>query len=169
MSSTLTSSLSTGHLLFQELQALYKALEEEIQPYIPLCQRSSRCCHFKSFGHRLYSTSLEVQYALNSKPLNLPLKETLKPLTCPYLQEDGACGNREGRPLGCRIFFCDPQYEKEIAPLLYEKYHKKIQTSLEKFKIEYFYGEMTLQLQEKLLSSPLKESCSLLSLKGEVR
>ena len=44
--------------------------------------------------------------------------------TCPYLA-GGSCTAREGRPLGCRVFFCDPKYAG-VGERLTEKYLRKI-------------------------------------------
>ena len=38
--------------------------------------------------------------------------------TCPWQDGRGLCTAREARPLGCRVFFCDPVYQEpgqEIA------------------------------------------------------
>ncbi|MEK7482807.1 MAG: hypothetical protein AABZ60_00595 [Planctomycetota bacterium] len=136
--------LPPTHSVFEELQAIYRELEEELQLYQSLCTRLSRCCHFKDFGHRLYSLSLEVAFLQQQIPLP---EKTLPPLTCPYLNLDGSCGNRTGRPLGCRIFFCDPGYQP-TAQLFYEKYHRKLEQLLHKYQLDYVYGEMTAQLSQ---------------------
>lgn len=137
-------------LVFRALEDIYKELDDELLPYQSLCQQLSRCCHFKEYGHRLYSLSLEVEYLKQQLPLP---DKALAPLTCPYLQKNGACGNRLGRPLGCRIFFCAPEYQGRSQEI-YEKYHKKIETLLHQYQLPYVYQEMTSQL------STLSESIS---------
>lgn len=137
--------LPPQHPVFEELQTLYRELEEELLPYQSLCTRLSRCCHFKDFGHRLYSLSLEVAFLWSQGQRSAG---DIPPLTCAYLNTDGSCGNRTGRPLGCRIFFCDPGYQT-TSQIFYEKYHQKLEGLVQKYHLHYFYGEMTAQIAKK--------------------
>ena len=41
--------------------------------------------------------------------------------TCPWQDAQGRCTAREARPLGCRVYFCDPSYEP-TAPELTEQF-----------------------------------------------
>ena len=43
---------------------------------------------------------------------------------CPF-QKDNLCTAREHRPLGCRVFYCDPAYQ-ETGNAITEKYLRKL-------------------------------------------
>ncbi|HXX93165.1 MAG TPA: hypothetical protein VEN81_05995, partial [Planctomycetota bacterium] len=58
---------------------------------------------------------------------------------CPYLRE-GLCGVRDHRMLGCRIYFCDPNYADQMGPL-YERFHRKIKDLHRKHGLPYEYSE----------------------------
>ena len=40
--------------------------------------------------------------------------------TCPWQDGAGRCTARGARPLGCRVYFCDPSYEGQAEPLTEE-------------------------------------------------
>ncbi len=65
---------------------------------------------------------------------------------CPY-QVEGLCTAREGRPLGCRIYFCDENaqsWQNEV----YEKYHARLRGVHERFGVPYRYMEWRAGLRE---------------------
>ena len=33
--------------------------------------------------------------------------------TCPWQDSRGHCTAREARPLGCRVYYCDPAFEED--------------------------------------------------------
>ena len=80
-------------------------------------------------------------FLINIHGLKRPIKEGV----CPYL-EDGLCGAREGRALGCRIFFCEG--DRAIQEQLYEKYLGKIQELFSMPGNELYYGELLQTLKE---------------------
>ncbi len=86
---------------FAELARIYAGVDVETADRD--CKRCGRCCHFESYGHRVYATRLEALYLLarcGAPPRPLTGKR------CGY--QDGAlCTARTGRVLGCRTFFCD--------------------------------------------------------------
>jgi hypothetical protein len=45
--------------------------------------------------------------------------------TCPWQDPLGRCTAREARPLGCRVYFCDPAYQPH-APELSERFLSQI-------------------------------------------
>jgi Fe-S-cluster containining protein len=98
---------------FAALAALYGELERKIAASGSVCLARGVCCRFEQAGHELFATSLETDYAASVKP-DAPAPEA--PGRCPYHQA-GRCTNREGRPLGCRTYFCDPQTEPAMQAL----------------------------------------------------
>lgn len=131
--------------VWPELEQIYADLETELAGLRPLCQRSSRCCKFKEFGHQLWTTGLELDYLLEHEgppPTGKALQDV-----CPYLR-DGLCGARDHRMLGCRIFFCDPGYASAMNPL-YEKYHARIKDLHRKHGLSYEYAELLSALERR--------------------
>ena len=83
------------------LEALYRALDKEAAE-LGECKACGRCCHFKTYGHRLYATYVEALYQVQRS--GHPPR-AFDDDTCGY-QEGSECKAREGRVLGCRTFFC---------------------------------------------------------------
>jgi Fe-S-cluster containining protein len=97
--------------IVSELEGIYAQVGAEIEARGPACWASGRCCNFEKVGHRLYTTGLEAAYTLRMTSLgrNLTRERVDGALTrggCPF-QEKNLCGVHPGRPLGCRVFFCD--------------------------------------------------------------
>lgn len=88
---------------FERLEALYADVERVVANSRAVCLARGVCCRFEEAGHRLYATALEADYAVAKHP-DAPAPEA--PGRCPYHVE-GRCTAREGRPLGCRTYFCD--------------------------------------------------------------
>lgn len=107
--------------LVRGLSALYEELDRDIAALRPVCRQSGECCRFGSYGHRLYATGAEAAYfALRRGWPAEPFAHD----ACPYLR-DGRCTAREARPLGCRVFFCDPSYKGKGEELT-ERYLRRI-------------------------------------------
>ncbi len=126
--------------------ALYADLDTVIAAHAPICRNQGHCCKFDTYGHKLYVTTVElIHFARGNRhqwprPPTDPQSATRNPLsTCPF-QVQGRCTARQHRPLGCRIFFCDPaarpwqepEYERRLAAL------KRIGAE---FGVEYRYTE----------------------------
>ena len=87
---------------------LYAEVDAAVQAAGPKCDASGRCCQFKEWGHVLYLSALEAEVLLERAP---PYTKPVSPDFCPF-QKEKLCTAREPRPLGCRIFFCDPAYQE---------------------------------------------------------
>ncbi len=123
------------------LRQLYEALDRELQAIRPVCELSGRCCRFAEYGHSLFVTDLELQELfLRHGPPNEPIGET-----CPYQSSTGTCEAREGRPLGCRVYFCDPTYQS-VMPELTEQHHRQLVALHERERVPYRYGEFLVML-----------------------
>lgn len=96
---------------------LYAEVDREVAAAGPVCVASGRCCRFKEFGHVLYLSSLEARVLLDAAPTYEP---PVTPEFCPF-QKDNLCTAREPRPLGCRVYFCDPNYQNRCNEIT-EKY-----------------------------------------------
>ena len=97
-----------------DLHALYAELDREIAAISPVCELSGRCCRFLEYGHTLFVSTAEVGYLLGlAGPPARPLDEGA---SCPWQDSRGHCTARDARPLGCRVYYCDPAFQDEGAP-----------------------------------------------------
>lgn len=128
-----------------ELAALYAGLERELQRLSPRCELSGRCCDFPASGHRLYATAPEIDYALalGGAPPRAP-SDSL----CPW-HVDGMCRNRDGRPLGCRVYFCDPGYQ-DAMPAIYERHHAALRELHARHGLPYAYASFPQAVDGRL-------------------
>jgi Fe-S-cluster containining protein len=87
---------------------IYREADAAVAAAGPVCIASGRCCRFKEYGHTLFLSSMEAEILLESAPAyEKPASEEF----CPF-QKANLCTARESRPLGCRIYFCDPAYQE---------------------------------------------------------
>lgn len=117
-----------------ELGDLYAELEREIARLKPRCELSGNCCDFPSFGHELFATDLEAEYARRSGAV----LATEDPRLCPFWVER-RCTARAGRPLACRTFYCDPSYEEAMHELT-ERHHDRVRQIIARHGLSYRYG-----------------------------
>ena len=129
---------------YRKLETIYADLGVELDRLRPRCELSGRCCKFKAYDHQLWTTPLEIDYLIE----NVGLPERVDHALCPYLEE-GKCSVRAHRMLGCRIFFCDPDYESDMGPI-YEKYHEKVKALHREAGVDYRYVEFVKS--EKLVT-----------------
>lgn len=97
----------------RKLLKLYAAVDDAVAREGPRCDASGKCCRFTDYGHSLFMSHFEAALLLASAP------PYVKPVTrdgCPF-QIGGLCTAREARPLGCRIYFCDPRYEDRMTEI----------------------------------------------------
>jgi hypothetical protein len=92
----------------REVLAVYAAVDEAVRAAGPRCDASGRCCRFAEYGHTLFISHFEAELLLESAP---PYTVPVGREACPF-QVDNLCTARDERPLGCRIYFCDPAYEE---------------------------------------------------------
>jgi Fe-S-cluster containining protein len=126
-----------GKGLADAMRALYAELDERIAGHKPTCWNHGDCCKLGSYGHRLYATSAELAYFRlgHASAWRDPGDST----SCPY-QIEGMCTAREHRPLGCRVFFCDPEAQQWQGPV-YEEFLARIKRIAEEWGVEYRYSE----------------------------
>src|ERR671930_2220764 len=87
---------------------LYAEADREVTAAGPVCVASGRCCRFKEYGHVLFLSNLEADVLLRGAPPYDP--GCVTPDFCPF-QQGNLCTAREPRPLGCRVYYCDPAYQ----------------------------------------------------------
>ncbi|GJM22394.1 MAG: hypothetical protein DHS20C15_23090 [Planctomycetota bacterium] len=142
-----TSQHATGDALSadvtQELADLYARVDAEVAGHAPRCEMSGRCCDFPRNEHRLYATGLETRYAQERAGLVVPEADSG---LCPW-HVDGLCQLRDGRPLGCRLYFCDPDWA-DTMPRVYERAHAEILALHQRHDIAYSYGSFVHTVRE---------------------
>jgi len=99
------------------IRGVYADLAAETERRAPVCEQSGRCCRFDAYGHLLFVTGLEVAWFLRHAPEAARPRDTgtialpqARPPGCVY-QVDGRCTAHATRPLGCRVYFCQPGTE----------------------------------------------------------
>jgi hypothetical protein len=93
---------------------LYRDVDAAVAAAGPVCVASGRCCRFKEHGHVLFLSNLEAAVLLAGAPPYDPAAVT--PDFCPF-QKGNLCTAREPRPLGCRIYYCDPNYQDRAGEI----------------------------------------------------
>jgi hypothetical protein len=100
----------------QDVLAVYAAADAAVSAAAPRCDASGRCCRFTEYGHTLFISAFEAELLLESAPL---YKGPVSRDGCPF-QVNGLCTARESRPLGCRIYFCDPTFQDRMIEITEE-------------------------------------------------
>jgi hypothetical protein len=127
----------------QAVDQLYEELGAEIERRRPVCVMSGRCCHFEEYGHRLFVTTMELAtFAHQYLPIQ---RGDWDGKGCRF-QVGKLCGVHAHRPMGCRLFFCDPTatlWQQEQ----YEKFHGQLKRLHEQFEVPYAYLEWRAALE----------------------
>jgi len=96
------------HELRECIADVYAEVDAAVAAAGPRCDASGRCCRFEEYGHTLFISQFEADILLETAP---PYSKPVSRAGCPF-QIDNLCTAREARPLGCRIYFCDPSYQE---------------------------------------------------------
>ncbi|MGR3317675.1 MAG: YkgJ family cysteine cluster protein [Candidatus Anammoxibacter sp.] len=134
--------------LQSELEHIYNELDNEISLLKIECKECGTCCDFGKFDHVLFANILEIEYIIDN--LERPLT-TLVNGVCPF-QDGNKCSVRKYRTLGCRVFYCDGAYKKDIASDIYNKYYTKIKKLTLKYGIDWEYKPFFEHLERYLVS-----------------
>ena len=116
---------------------LYREVDAAVAAAGPVCVASGRCCRFKEHGHTLFVSSLEADVLLASAP---PFDRPASPDFCPF-QKGNLCTARGPRPLGCRIYYCDPNYQ-ETAAALSEKHLRRLKALADAAGVPWRYAPL---------------------------
>ena len=126
-----------------DIKEIYKKLEAELASINPGCNSCGTCCHFDEFGHILYTSTIETDYIREN--VEIPSFDSDKNV-CPLLINN-QCTAREHRALGCRVFFCNPDY-KEKSQDIYNKYYTMIKDLADKNQVKWRYAPMLKLLKD---------------------
>ena len=116
---------------------LYRDVDQAVAAAGPVCVASGRCCRFKEYGHVLYLSNLEAEVLLANAP---PYEQPSSPDFCPF-QKDNLCTAREPRPLGCRVYYCDPHYQ-ETGNRITEEYLQRLKELAREQGVEWRYAPL---------------------------
>jgi hypothetical protein len=116
---------------------LYAEVDREVAAAGPVCIASGRCCRFKEYGHTLFLSNLEADVLLAGAP---PYDRPTSPDFCPF-QKGNLCTAREPRPLGCRVYYCDPTYQ-ETGNRITEKYLHQLKDLADAHGVAYRYAPL---------------------------
>src|SRR5437763_13983828 len=126
---------------------VYAAADAAVAAVGPRCDASGRCCRFAEYGHTLFISELEADVLLAAAP---PFAGPVSRDFCPF-QVDNLCTAREPRPLGCRVYFCDPAYQDE-GQRISEKYLGQLKGLADELGIGWRYAPLYEYLNEFLAS-----------------
>lgn len=128
---------------------LYAEADAEVARAGPRCDASGRCCRFTEYGHTLFLSQLEADVLLDSAPhFSGPVTRDF----CPY-QVNNLCTAREPRPLGCRVYFCDPAYQDEGARIS-EKYVRRLKELTDELGLPWNYAPLHKFLERVAIDRP---------------
>lgn len=117
------------------MRDFYAEVDRRVSALQATCWNRGACCRFGAYGHRLFVTTLETAYYLSrGEP-----ERDLAGDACPQAF-DGLCHVRSHRPMGCRIFFCDPAAQAGQGPLT-EALLAQLRGLHESLGVTYFYAD----------------------------
>jgi hypothetical protein len=122
---------------------LYREVDAEVASHGPVCVASGRCCRFKEYGHVLYVSNLEADVLLSQAPA---YEQPVSADFCPF-QKEKLCMAREPRPLACRVYYCDPNYQ-EASHQITEKYLRRLKELADEQGVEWRYAPLHVFLNE---------------------
>jgi hypothetical protein len=123
--------------LHERVLEIYQEVDREVAAAGPVCLASGRCCRFKEYGHVLYLSNLEASVLLTHAPA---YESPVNADFCPF-QEGNLCTARQPRPLGCRVYYCDPNYQ-ETGNQITEKYLRQLKEIAQEAGVQWKYAPL---------------------------
>ena len=136
---------------------LYREVDREVAAAGPVCVSSGRCCRFKEYDHTLFVSSLEADVLLAAAPPYDPAGVTAD--FCPF-QDGNLCTAREPRPLGCRVYYCDPSYTEKCHEIS-EKYLRRLKELADEHGVGWNYAPLHTFLKEGPPATPVRRTLSM--------
>jgi hypothetical protein len=123
--------------LRRQVLEMYEEVDREVAAAGPVCVASGRCCRFKEYGHTLFVSNLEAAVLLHDAP---PYEGPVTADFCPF-QRGNLCTAREPRPLGCRVYYCDPNYQ-ETGARISETYLRRLKALADAHGARWHYAPL---------------------------
>jgi len=136
--------------VIEAMHRFYLEVTRRVAAHGATCWNRGACCRFGQYGHRLYVTSLEVAFYLSGGCEADPADTD----ACPHAR-DGRCHVRDLRPMGCRVFYCDPGAQEWQGPLT-EELLAKLRRLHEQLDVPYAYVDWIAALQSLRDSPPMR-------------
>ena len=127
----------------ERVMIIYAEADAAVAAAGPRCDASGRCCRFTEYGHTLFLSHFEAELLLESAP---PYSKPVGRDGCPF-QVSNLCTARRERPLGCRIYFCDPTYQ-ETGNRITEEAVAKLKHLADEFDAGWRYAPLHVFLNE---------------------
>jgi hypothetical protein len=137
--------------LRRHVLGLYAEADAAVAAAGPKCEASGRCCRFKEYGHTLFVSNLEAELLLDAAP---HFSQPVSGEFCPF-QDGNLCTAREPRPLGCRVFFCDPCYQ-DTGNAITESFLRRLKELAESHGTGWRYAPLHYFLNEASARTPAK-------------
>lgn len=127
------------------MRGFYDALDAQLAVLAADCRGCGECCRFDRVDHILYASRLERLYlALRAAPPPLPPGAAgdlvSAGLRCPF-QREGRCLAREGRVLGCRLYFCSLEKLPGMEEM-YEDWHRRLRALHDSLGVDWDYRRL---------------------------
>jgi hypothetical protein len=120
------------------MQDFYRRVDAEIAARSPRCTNRGECCNFGRHGHRLFVTTIELAAFRRAYVSQWHAVDAAED-RCPW-HVGGVCTAREHRPLGCRVYFCDPDAAAWQGNL-YEAKLTELKGLMAGLEVRYRYAE----------------------------
>ncbi|MBX7103050.1 MAG: hypothetical protein K1X57_03165 [Gemmataceae bacterium] len=122
--------------LREQLRSIYRSADAAVAAAGPVCESSGKCCRFTEYGHTLFLSAIEAELLLETAPEY----ESVDRHGCPF-QVSTLCTARVDRPLGCRVYFCDPSYQ-DAMPEILESHLRQIKQLADEHDLPWRYAPL---------------------------
>lgn len=134
--------------LRQAVLHLYAEVDRAVAEAGPVCLASGRCCRFAEYGHTLFLSNLEADVLLAAAPAYDA--DAVTDAFCPF-QKGNLCTAREPRPLGCRVYYCDPAYQEKGIEIS-ETFIRRLKALAEAHDVPWLYAPLHRFLKDPALA-----------------
>lgn len=141
----LAEGLRAPAAAYRALEEVYRDLDREIARLGPRCDARGLCCDFDRVDHVLFASKLEIDYVKDHEPRARYAAAVGN--RCPFLEE-GQCGARAVRMLGCRTYYCQEGFAP-IAAELYERHYARVKAIAREHGLEWRYAGALVQFRER--------------------
>jgi len=121
------------------LDSLYCDVDTLMEGQAFVCRGCGECCHFETAGHILFASRLERE-RLGHEPFPPPESRHASASRCPYQVNGRECAARGGRPLGCRLHFCEDRFGR--LSVVGEHFHARLKEIHEETGIPWEYAPL---------------------------
>ena len=136
-----------------ELELVYAGVDAAIAGHAPRCDASGRCCRFAEYGHTLFLSQVEADHLLATAPAyEAPVTRD----GCPF-QVGKLCTARSERPLGCRVYYCDPAFEGHGEVIL-EGAIAQLRALTDRHGLMWNYAPLHVHLNQAGPRAPMNDS-----------